>query len=172
MEHVHKAVETISRSNLQYWINGGGSWSDRITYTSSDMLLMFCSTSICLIMLCMYVFYSFQVYTFSKIVKEKHYIKHHKYLCAAFLICGFIHFLNTVVAWFVPLYWFSISLMLINSIVMYKLILSKSHLLSMQNYINGEIAVEKINHTLDLIRSKDSENINDILTRIEGIIKR
>ena len=122
------------------------------------------------ILLLLYTYYAYQNHLALKLIKERHFKNHYKYLRNIFIWLGIINILNNFVSWFTPLYWVTIFITFYVIYLCILLIKSKNFILGIQQYLDGETAVVQVEDALNIIQEKEYKNINDVLSRVEFVL--
>lgn len=166
-EHGHAEVAW----SLRYFLDGAGQWADRWTCTGQDVFLAATTISAALLMFAMYVWYAWQTHVALRYVREIHFRYHLHQTRNVFLLCGFIHIMNSVVAWVAPVYFLSACLMLANCAVCARLIGSKRIVLSVQSHIKDARAAEIVSDARSLLKRAHVEDVDALLGKIGDILQ-
>lgn len=170
-EHQHHIVNTIDRSHLDYWINGAGAWASRFECSSHDYVLMIVSIVSCLIMTAMYIVMAIQ--NRARLHDNVLLYKFFNSLSNFFIVCLFIHVLNSIIAWFTPVYWIINFLMLFNIYQSYKMIHSRQLIDAVSKSEANEKAIfEAVSDLKALEKHQDVRCIKEITCKIENILEK
>lgn len=118
-----------------------------------------------------YLWYARQNKKALSVVKEEHFRDHHQKLMAVFVLCAFIHVINSVLTWWVTAYWIGVLLTAVNSYMTWQLCRSKSQVLAIQTIVKGDEAVTQVKNALYYIEQKERQDLHDDLCRIETILR-
>ncbi len=168
MHHIHG----LDRLSLSYWLNGNGQWGTRWHCTSGDALLCVATIVSTAFMFLMYLLYAFRNQQALGIVKESHFREHAVRLRNVFVVCGFIHVLNSIGSWFYPVYWVIVALTCVNCWQCIWLLVSKRDVLSIQRHVQGEQAIRQVENAMELIHKSNRSNIADTIAQLEKIFAR
>lgn len=165
-----------SKSSLRYWFDGDGQWMNRWCCTGHDSLLFWVMSSLTIAMFGLYVYYAMQSHFATRSVKECHFVSHLKSLRNVFLLCGLIHVINSVLSWWIPIYYSICVLMVVNIWQCVNLVLRKSEIIAIQKHIEGEHAVQVVENALDMIaahqRKGQADGISEALAKLEIVLRR
>lgn len=168
---LHEHVE-INRQSVWYWITGDGAHLTRWHCTSGDTLLMWGTIVASTGLFILYLLYAYKSNLALEYVRESHFRAHLSDLRNVFVICGFIHVLNSVVSWFVPLYWSGVVIMVVNCWQTWALMKSKNDVMAIQRHAYGEHAIQLVEDAKNVIRQGHIDGLAATVDRLESILRR
>lgn len=163
-------VDTVT---LMYWIHGDGEWMNRWHCSGGDLAACVAMCSACLLMFTSYLVYAAKNHYELRLVKESSFRNHLIRLRNVFLVCGTIHVLDSVICWFIPIYYIIATAMLINTIQCVYLIISKDEILAIKQYTAGSSAIEHVREAkiviARVVAEKQHEYNKELLNRLEEV---
>lgn len=115
---------------IEYLLNGGGRWMTRLHCTGHDYYLLWFTIVGATLMITTYFIYAYRTFTCARNKNQTSlYIKHSIWLTVVFVICGMLHLITNVLAWFYTPYYIIAIVYYINAYLTYRLNKSKYQLM-------------------------------------------